>query len=441
MSLTPRAQRPHNPGAALHMSHDVATMKQCNQCGGCDDVVVNKSYKGQVLCRGCENATEQMKKWLCPRGAPPKSCDPDINEWVIVGNIPEDNGFRLAHVDNVQPLLFIDPWVVLNKKRPSSLETEDGVYQGYLGSLLISLHFQNQNDPDFMITMKNAEDLFSRSVFSSDDYTAVYNPFRFEIWNRFFEGDLKIKLEKIFPLNLKLSYETFKESSNRFCDLISKRIGTKDNPDKNQKRIAKYLGSIWTLNSIRSMLPNFDDYMTKFRELLRDIKGSELNTSYMFTPPSNKKPRISGNLPEEVPMGLSCVSMIDMSFESPGRGVPRGTSNYQGSLDDEPDVHDDADWEIKKVLDELYRKIFKDRRLQFKNQDFQERIMQEWNRLQRQELSDEDIQHGLMKFVITSGPLSDYVNDCVKKGCNEVDIKHMITTLMLDTFGSTSTIF
>lgn len=271
-----------------------------SKCLVCNNAALPKArdhpYQEQVLCQGCENEVQEMVKWLCPRGRPSGLYDPDLVEWPINEADPNDpNSSVVATLNRDTSRRFVDPWVVFRKaKLPETLQKNEGIYKGYIASLLVCLYFQIMDDQDFRKIMQRAEDLFCDSKFSENGETSntrVVNPFRFEIWDQFFDSNLKTKLKELIPDDLISGCGEFTRRSEVFCSLISRRISKqKQNVDSNQKRIAKYLGSICTLNSIKDMFgTNFDSSLNKFKELLSNIKCSVLNDSYILTPPPAKR--------------------------------------------------------------------------------------------------------------------------------------------------------
>lgn len=395
-------------------------MSQCLLCGNgaCD-----QNYKEQVLCQGCENEVQEMRAWLCPRGRPSNLYDPDLVEWPInEADRRYPNASVVATLSRDTSRRFVDSWVVFKRPFPkTTLQANEGIYKGYIASLLVCLYFQSIDDQNFKKTMQKAEDLFCDSKFSENgekSNTRAVNPFRFEIWDEFFDSNLKNKLlQEVIPDGLISGYDEFKRHSEVFCGLISIRISkAKQNVDSNQKRIAKYLGCICTLNSIKALFgTKFDSCLNKFNELLSDIKGSVLNDSYLHsaptpTPPAKRQKKGSATASKSV--ALYNGQNLSRVFDSPDKKVVDPMAPVLGSLSDN-DAYDltpfglhafnaagnDAatavhyshatvtrttivsnvgDDHIAEFLDQLFQKVFKCGSLCFKDKQFHEHAMA-WN--------------------------------------------------------------
>ena len=138
------------------------------------------------VCPACVEETKQVREWVCPRGRPATNkYHPDLNEWVIDSVM--DKSEVLTGLDNVLPARFTQPWSALGKKKTSS--TSGCIYDGYISTLLVSLHFQTQNDELYLQDMSTQEKLLTQSLFHADPDTKVLNPFRIKIWDneKFFD--------------------------------------------------------------------------------------------------------------------------------------------------------------------------------------------------------------------------------------------------------------
>lgn len=406
----------------------------CNRAAfpkACDD-----HYREQVLCPGCENEVQEMQKWLCPRGRPSGLYDPDLVEWPISEADPNyPNSSVVATLTRDTSRRFVDPWVVFRKaKLPETLKKNEGIYKGYIASLLVCLYFQSVDDQDFKNTMQKAEDLFCDRKFSENGGTRVVNPFRFEIWDQFFDSNLKDELKEVIPDGLITGSDEFTKRSEVFCRLISIRISKpKQNVDSNQKRIAKYLGCICTLNSIKDMFgTEFDSSLDKFNKLLSNIKGSVLNDSYILTPPPAKRQKNrsttaskSAALDDDEKGKLSKVfdspvkkvfdptsSLVNMPgssivalpvlgslsdndaeefppFGSPfGNTVGNGTANtsvqYSHATVTTVNIVSnvgDAECQIPNFLDKIFKEVFELRSIRFKDKQFHEHAMGKYHEL------------------------------------------------------------
>ncbi len=367
-----------------------------------------------------------MHAWLCPRGRPSGLYDPDLVEWPISEADPNyPNSSVVATLSRDTSRRFVDPWVVFRKaKLPKTLKKNEGIYKGYIASLLVCLYVQSVDDQDFKRTMQRAEDLFCDSKFSENgekSNTRAVNPFRFEIWDDLFDSNLKNKLKEVIPDGLISGCDEFTKRSEVFCGLISIRISkAKQNVDSNQKRIAKYLGCICTLNSIKALFgTKFDSSLNKFNELLSDIKGSVLNDSYLHSAPTPTpaKRQKKGSATASKSVALYNGQDLSSVFDSPEKKVVDPMAPVLGSLSDndpgdltpfglpafniagnDAAVHysqattvtttmnivsnvADGECQIPVFLDELFKNVFKCGSLCFKDKQFHERAMGEYREL------------------------------------------------------------
>lgn len=399
-----------------------------------------------AVCRTCDAEAQQLRQWAFPRGRPTKKYNPDLNEWVIEGSIPDGYPTSLTHLDNVRPRHFIHPWPVLDRDLPPG--REDCVFSGYTSSLLVSLQFQLQNDGAFEKDMKFQENLVTNNVFPGAVDTKVLNPFRMKIWDKLFDGELKEKLESIFPTGFHLSYDAFRVKSESFCKYILENVKN----HMRHGRIAKYFGSIWTSNTIKNAIPNFDTYLEKFEQSLNSIMGSSLNDHCMVTPPSKKQKvarptgdqvdaAIGANLNEVSVTGVdSFTSMLieeelimdagdehllpgfEDGVQTPVANLTTVTTVTHQRTTTVPEGFDSPTRDISRRVDqrssladtnfrlsELYRDIFITKRIRFRDERFQHAAMNEFAIIQTGAhgsfgVQGESADSKLMKFVFKAHP-------------------------------------
>lgn len=385
-------------------------------CSACSTDLLEDTanHGGYAACPSCDAAVKKMKEWLCPKGRPSKNSHQDLHEWLVEGSIPDDDsGTGITDIEHVLPGRFIDPWTALGRKGSSP---GGGVYDGYIGSLLVSLQFQIQNDQLFVEEMRKQEVFITKSLFPKDPETKVLNPFRLKIWENFFEGKLSDKIKEIFPVNL--TYKgIFREKSESFCKLIVNSV--KDL--QKHRRVVKYFGSIWTSNSLRLLIPNFDSYLKKFNELLNTIVGSSLNNCYMITPTSSKKQKVVHNNygldTFDLPIGnLDFMPNEVVSrnvFDSPVSPVTRRITHSQRHCAD--------------IINGLYRDIFIDRNKSFKDEGFQLLIMNKFRQFQNESDNEADnngesIDKKLMRYIIAeNAEVTRFVKNYMKEKSQDND--------------------
>jgi hypothetical protein len=357
-------------------------------CTLCDQLIEDIGNRGEyAACPICVAEAKKVKMWLCPRGRPSNTYHADLNEWVIEGVIPE-NVPGLTGFDHVLPARFIEPWSARGKKGAST----EGIYDGYFSSLLVSLHFQDQNDKLYLSDMQNQEVLITNVIFGTCPGTKVLNPFRTKIWEKakFFNGGLSDILSDIFPESFKLTYEgEFRAKSENFCKLIVDDVKQQEN----HPRIAKYFGSFWTSNTIRKIVPGFDEYLKKFKEFLSKIKGSAVNNCFMITPPS-KKQKVAKSFGFEdtfkQPLGNLSVTPVQQCE------LPQG--DYFGSPKKVARIIAPSDLF---GLNGLYLDIFINKKLCFIDNEFQKLVMEKFAAFQSQNNTKESINSRLMKYIMT----------------------------------------
>ena len=383
----------------------------CSLCTG------NISGEGErAVCPACDAETTQVKQWSCPRGRPSNSkFHPDLNEWLIDGVIPKDKYEGLTGSDNVLPARLIEPWSALGKKEKRS-SAMGGVYDGYISSLLVSLHFQTQNDELYLQDMDTQEKFLTGRLFDADPDTKVLNPFRIKIWDneKFFNGKLSEMLKGIFGESFKLTYKgIFRKKSEQFCQLILNQVKKQEN----HPRIVKYFGSLWTSNTIRNLIPEFDDYLKQFKDKLNTIVGSSLNNCFTITPPNKK---------QKVVKTFASFDNFDVpQFPSASLAAPLGDLSDGGkelsSVFDSPRPkkatgHSQEHISAANMLNKLYCKIFMNKTLRFVDENFQSTIMKHFAEFKSESDDNGKITLELMKFVIKENiEVSNFVRDYMGK--------------------------
>lgn len=356
------------------------------------------------VCPTCIGEINQVKEWTCPRGRPSKNkYHPDLNEWVVEGPIPKDKSVGLTGLDNVLPARFTQPWSALGKKRKpkASSSSSGGIYDGYISSLLVSLHFQTQNDKLYLQDMRTQENFLTQSLFHAEPGTKVLNPFRVKLWDneKFFDGQLSDKLKGIFGASFKLTYGgSFRDKSEQFCQLIVNQVKHQEN----HPRIVKYFGSFWTSNTIRNFIgPEFDGYLKQFKELLQTIVGSSLNNCFSITPPNKKqkhkavKTHASSDYPgaqQILPLPLGDLSDDPVALSNVFDSPPKKAKSW-------PHVKV-KDTHVVDMMNKLYRDIFVDRTLSFIDTDFQSIVIKQFEKFESESMDVGTIARQLMTYVM-----------------------------------------
>lgn len=198
------------------------------------------------ICDSCKKQTSTCTIWLNKAGRPKKvGFHKDVGEWVATKTTKHSQS-----VEDVRLQAILSPWEHANRDdRP--LGEWDGVYEGFVPSLLLSLYFQVTKDERFLSSLATIEDKFTEYakqanlIVGTDSDCKQVHPFRIKIWNKLFSEngmDLTAVIKESFDrhkVDVIFDDDIF-QCSIKFCSgFLTLENGSAP------ARSAKYMGTFW----------------------------------------------------------------------------------------------------------------------------------------------------------------------------------------------------